>query len=379
MIKFKQKTFFWGNALMIGSTAIGMKQSADAKEQNEELAKKQEKDNEKLRQSIDNLANSGASPEVKQQAASLFSELKTFAAPSTGTNNSVLGFAKDLWEHSGSGVKKAVKMGAGFAAAGYLGNRIAASLKNHDEGRDDKTDNFIKKATLGAATVGGGLLAARKGLLGTGVKDFMTTGKGGKYLNTAKNVLMENVSPISRNVDKATGVSKVSFNPFNTLFIAAPSVMYIAQKRMQKNQMKNTQQESDQVPSKYSQRQYASWIDWTKNAVNHLKQNPKQAISGGFNKLGNFLGMMGGKGGTSAVQKGFKKLEDIGIRSGNKYTQALGRWGQNNPIAANWVTGGAALGIGGAAFGLGGKVINKPMKAFDKEAYQMEEQENDKI
>ena len=379
MIIFRQKEHSIGAVVTVGSTLLGMKQSSDAKEQNEELAERQERDNAKLRKSLDNLANSEASPEVKQQAASLFSELKMFAAPTTGSNG-ILGFAKDLWEHSGGKVKGAVKMGAGLAAAGYVGNRIATSIKNHNEGRDDKNKSFLKKAALGAATVGGGLLAARHGLLGSGVKNFMTTGMGGKALNTAKNVLKENVSPISKKVDAATGKTKYKFNAMNSLWLAAPTAMYLAQKKMQGNQVQNTlPQDYDQYPPDPQQRQYANWINWTKNAYNHLKKNPKQALSGGFSKLGNFIGMMGGKGGTASVQEGFKKLENIGIKSGNKYTQALGRWGQNNPNAANLAAGAAAIGVGGAAFGLGGKIINKPMKAFDKEAYQMEEQDNDKI
>lgn len=369
MIKFRQKQYAVpllgllgssavGTGVMIGSTALGMKQSADAAKQNEEIAEQQQRDAAKTRAALDRLANSNASPEVKSQAANLFSDQRLYAASGGFIKNST-GFVKDLWNHSGGGVKNAVKTGAGFAAMGYVGNRIATSLKNKDEGRSDKNKNFLKKAAIGAATVGGGILAARKGMLGKGVQNYMTTGTGSKVLNNSKDFLLENASP----------VGKKGINWMNTAFLAMPTVSYLAQKKSKQNMVDDTRQYSF----------VGSIANTFKSGIKGLKTNPKRTITGGINKVGNFFGFMGGTGGTTAVQSGFKRLEEIGKKSGNKYTQSLAKWGQKNPNAANLVTAGAAVGVGSTAMGIGGKLFDKPMKAFDKDAYKIDEMENGKI
>ena len=379
MIRFKQKEFFWQGALMVGSTAIGMKQSSDAEKQNEEIAEQQRRDAAKTRKALDRLANSGASQETKEQAASLFSDRRLFAVPGGFIKNTV-GLAKDLWAHSGGGVKKAAKLGAGFAATGYVGNRIATSLKDHDEGRDDKNTSFLAKAAGTAATIGGGIWAAKRGYLGKGAQNFMTTGAGSKALTNTKKFLNENVSPI-----KKKGVGRYGINGMNAAFMAIPTVMYAAGKKSQGDMVNNTQQEEDN-----QQRQYAMSMAsiggmlkgvWgkTQGYAKHLYHNPGQAITGGISKLGNFVGMMGGKGGTSAVQAGAKKLEEMGIKSGNIYTQKLGRWAQDHKNMANLAAAGATAGVGMGAMSIGGKLIDKPMKALDRDAYKMSEQGNEKV
>lgn len=390
MIKFRLKMYALPAAvgtvisgLGLASSAVGIKQGFDVAAQNEELADQQRRESSKLRASLDRLANSDVSPEKKQEAAGLFSQ-RSYAIPAAGAKgvmSNLGGFAKDLWGQFGGNAKSAVKMGAGFAATGYVGNRIATSLKDHDEGRDDKNANFLKKAAITGAAVGGGLLAARRGWIGgQGVKNFMTKGAGGKYYNTAKNVLKENVSPIVKNENGKYGI-----NPWNTIFLAAPTVTYLTTRKGKKDMVNNTspQQPSD-YPPQQEERQYSGWFKGMVSSVgSSLKQMRNQPIgqtlSGGVSKIGNFTGFMGTKGGTQAVQSGLKELERRGIQSGNQYTQAVAKWGQKHKYAMNIASGVAAAGVGGAAMKIGGKIVDTPMKAIDKDAYKMEEQENGQV
>lgn len=369
MIKFKQKEFWIGTAASIAvPTVIGMKQAHDSEKQNEELAEQQRRDAAKTRAALDRLANSGVSQEKKAEAASLFSDLRVFANVG-GVAKNLGGLAKDLWTHSGSAAKSAAKMGAGMAAAGYIGNRVATSIKDHDEGNDKKTGNFLAKAAGTAAAVGGGILAAKRGYLGKGAQDFITTGYGHKALKTAKSVLSENVSPIKR-----TGKGRVGISGSGTIglgFGMMPVASYLAQRKSQEDMVDSTQRQYAMIGS--------GVLRWTKNAAKHLVKNPGRALTGGFNKVANTFGMMGTSGGTAATQGQFKKLGEIGKRSGNVYTQKLANWGQNHKNLANLASGAAVLGVGSTAMGIGEKIVNKPMKVLDRDAYKMEEQENDKI
>ena len=389
MIKFKQKEYalpalLSSSALMnginvvgTGSAVIGLKQGADAAKQQEEAMEQQKRSDAKTRASLEKLAKSGASPEQKSEAASLFSDRRMFAAPG-GVVKNLGGLAKDLWTHSGSGVKSAVKMGAGFAAAGYLGNRLVTSLKDHDEGNDKKTRNFLAKAAGTAAAIGGGIWAAKKGHLGKTAKNFLTEGYGARALRTGKNVLKENVSPIAR---KENG--KLGFNVGGAmglgLGVGIPLTSYLAQKNSKDDISENTVR-GDQ------QRQYAiPGAGYVRNAVKAVKTGAgswngfKRVTTGGISKIGNFFGMMGGKGGTEAVQAGAKKLKDIGMKSGNQYTQRLADWAINHPNKANLAAAGATVAVGGAAMGLGEKLVKTPTKIIDRDAYKMEEQENGNI
>lgn len=372
MIVFKQKNFFIQGALMVGSIAQGI----SASNQQEEIADQQRRSDAKTRKALENLANSGASPEQKSEAASLFSDRRMFAAPGSVMTN-LGGLAKDLWTHSGSGVKSAVKMGAGFAAAGYLGNRLVTSLKDHDEGNDKKTGNFLAKAAGTAAAIGGGIWAAKKGHLGKTAQNFMTEGYGARALRTGKNILKENISPIKR---KENG--KLGFNGSGAiglgLGVGIPLTSYLVQKKSKDDMSENT--------VSGDQRQYAiPGAGYVKDAVKAVKTGAgswdgfKRVATGGISKIGNFIGMMGGKGGTEAVQAGARKLKDIGMRSGNQYTQRLADWAIKNPNKANLAAAGATVAVGTTAMGLGEKLVKTPTKIIDRDAYKMEEQGNGNI
>lgn len=394
MIVFKQKEYVapgvvmalggWGNTAMlgttVGSTAIGMKQSSDSEKQNEELAEQQRRDNAKTRAALEKLANSNVSSEKKAEASSLFSERRMFAAPPGGFLKNVGGLAKDLWAHSGSGVKSAAKMGAGFAAAGYVGNKVASGLKNHDEGEDKKTLSGLAKVGAATAATVGGIWAAKNGHLGQGAKKFMTTGRGGKFVDTAKKVLTENINPIKKDPKNKLGIGIRGSAAMSLGFGAIPVATYLAQRKSKNDMVEGTQEES-------GQRQYAipgagmvkGIGGWFKRAGNGLKTDWKRTLSGGFNKVASQFGMMGGKGGTTAVKKGAEKLLEQGNKSGNVYTQNLAKWALNNPNKANLAAGAATLAVGTTAMGLGEKMVTKPMKAIDRDAYKMEEQENGQV
>lgn len=413
MKKFKQKSYAipailsgLGTAFTVGSTAIGIKQASDQAKQQEELAARQERDNAKTRKALENLANSDASPEVKQQASNLFSERRLYAVPG-GMIKNLGGLAKDVWVNNGSNMKNVMKMGAGIAASGYVGNRLVRSLKDHDEGNDKKTGNFLKKAVITTGTVGTGILAAKKGMLGKSAQSFMTKGIGGKALSTAKEVVKDNISPIARNAK--TG--KLGFNGSGALGLALgagmPIVSYLAQKKAQNNMAqesenagqqqysvgkellektaekvirnpKKTITEINSLTSNNSQQKQFGVGEAIINAGKLAIHNPKRFVTGGISKATGFLSMTG-KGGTTAVQNGFQNLSKIGQKSGNVYTQKLANWGIKNPNMANLAVAGTALGAGKIAMDVGTKAVETPMKAIDKDAYKDQEQQNETI
>ena len=254
MITFKQKMYFAPLAALGGKAALGLmtaggvgisavqgaKANAEAKEQTEEL----ERHNRKM----EKLA--------KEQGAQNIEEMqKSFGAIPVSVlrgmdkvkNSNVGGLAKDMWSIHGSGLKKAAGMGAGFAALGYAGNRAAQSWKDHDEGNDGENKKFLAKAATGAALVGGGILAARSGKLGTTVQNFMTTGKGASAMKAAGKAINPIVKDQSGNIKKGATLRKVAMNGG---IAAIPVLGYAAQRGQEKEQSEAQANYSDNGENK---------------------------------------------------------------------------------------------------------------------------------
>jgi hypothetical protein len=93
-------------------------------------------------------------------------------------------------------------------------------------------------------------------------------------------------------------------------------------------------------------------------------------ISGGFNKASSFIGFYG-KGGTKAVQNTANTLAN----SENAISQKVGKFMQNHKATAN-------VGAGVGSIAAGGTIMSaaaKPFKAFDKHAYDYEEEQNKQV
>lgn len=368
MIKFRQKEFWIGPALMAGSTILGLKQGSDANAAQEEANEKMLREQKKHDRAMEEAARTVGAIEAEKSFAALpmsvmGSMARIRSAGRVLANTKAGGFAKDLLGTQKENIKTAVGTGASFAALGYGGNRLAASVKDHKENNDEGNKSFLKKAALGTAAIGGGILAARKGLMGQQAQTFMTTGKGGSALKS----LGKAVNPIVK--DKETGqISKggtIGKIGMNAMFLGAPTVSYLAQKKSQNDMIDNTQKEF-------------SIMDGIKAGFGALRNNPGRTITGGINKAASFMGFYG-KGGTTAVQNTVGKLAEAGKASGNTWTQKTAEFLGKHKKTANVLAAGGTLAAGGAAMKAGSSLVDKPMKAIDKDAYKIEESENDKI
>ena len=358
------------NTAMIGGTVYGIKQSSDANEAQEEANKKMEEEMKRHNRAMEAVAKKNAEAAINAEESQ-----KSFAASPSVMKN-LTGFAKDIWTSQKGNVKKAVGMGAGFAGLGYAGNRIATSIKDHKENNDEGNKKFLKKAAIIGGTIGGGLLAARTGLMGPGVKEFMKTGKGGDILRKAKDTL----NPIVRD-EKTNAIKKGATAgriAMNAGFMATPTISYLAQRKSQNDMVNNTVPEIEEEQRSYAFTNIKSIMGSIKNGWNTFRKHPGLSISGAASKAGSFAGFYG-EGGREAVQRGVNNLANIGAKSGNSYTKKTAEWLKNHEKTANYLAGAGSLAGGGASMKIGSSLVDKTMKAIDRDAYKMEEAENGKV
>lgn len=394
MITFRQKEFWIGPALMAGSTVLGLKQGADAsaaqEEANEKAAREQRRHNKAMEEAAKKV---GAIEAEKSFAALPMSVMRGMAkmrsAGRSIGNTQVGGLAQDFLGTQKDNIKRAIGTGASFAALGYAGNRLATSIKDHRENNDEGNKSFLKKAALGAATVGGGILAARKGLMGPQAQTFMTTGKGGsvlKYIGKAVNPIVRNKE--TGQIEKGSTLGKVGMN---AAFLSIPTVSYLTKKKSEEDMVDNTQKEFAAIPMPLLRGIVKAKQGFQAAKNSTLVKKPGQAISSGISHAGSFIGFYG-KGGTGAVQKTGQSLLEKGLardakNGGKSLSTKIGEWVTKKDANGNLVNAGKAnlaaaagtIGMGGLAMKAGDSIVSKPMRVLDKDAYKMEDQENGKI
>lgn len=379
----KQKLFFLGflgktvgskllNGTLIGTSLWGVKQGSDAQKQQEEANEEAAREQRRHNKAMEEAAKQDPSVVQKDFAALPGSVMRGLVkgrqALRAVQKTKAGGFASDLLSTQKGNIKNAVGTAAGFAGLGYVGNRVATSVKDHRENNDEGNKDFLKKAALTTAAVGGSILAARKGAFGTGAQKFMTTGKGGSALKA--------LSPIVRDektnkVLKGQTATKLGVN---AAFAAMPTVSYLAQNKSKDDMVNNTQ---TQDQKEYSVLNYLK-PKTIKAGWNVLKSHPAQSISGGINKATQFFNFYG-KGGTKNVQNTVSELAKAGQKSGNVWTQKTADYLGKHKTAANLLATGGAAAVGGAAMKLGNAAVEKPARMIDEDAYKMEDQQNDKI
>lgn len=375
MSRIRQKLFFLqaaANLAMIGSSAYGLKQGSDANEANEEAAEAAAREQKRHNKAMEEAAKQNAASAINAEEGQ-----KVFAATQSVMKN-IVGLGKDLYRTQKENINTAGKLALGFGAINYAGNRLAESVRDHKENNDEGNKNFLKKAAIATGTIGGSILAARKGLLGTPAQKFMTTGKGGSVLKGVGKAL----NPIVRDekTNKVSVGGTMMKTGMNGLFIAMPTISYLAQRRSQGDMANNTSSEYQEEPRQYSW--FQEGMKWTQNAYKHLKNNPTRAITGGINKAGQFVGFYG-KGGTSAVQKTGEALKKGESEWGRKIGDWITKRDQNGNLVnagkANLLATGGTIAVGTGIMAGGNALINKPMRVIDKDAYKMEDEQNGKV
>ena len=247
MIRFRQKNFVAPiMPLLMGAgivqSGVQMKQSAEQAEEAEKQAEETKAALDRQTKALNKIAKEAKSnPEVAQQVAQQKqmsdTRIKLFAAIPAGAMKNIGGFAKDLWKTQKGNVGKAGKIGLGFGAMTYAGNRITTSLKDHDEGNDQKNLGFLGKAALTGAALGGTYLAAKKGILGkTPIKAL-----GGKTGSQAIQGGMEKVGKAINPIQRKDGKIDKLTTGLNTGFVAMPVVGYLGQRQQIKDQTKQTE------------------------------------------------------------------------------------------------------------------------------------------
>ena len=448
MIRFRQKNFIAPlMPILMGAgivqSGVQMKQSAEQAEEAEKQAEETKAALDRQTKALNKIAKEAkANPEAAQQVVQqkqMSERIKLFAAIPAGAVKNLGGFAKDLWKTQKGNVKNAGKVGLGFGAMTYAGNRITTSLKDHDEGNDKKNLGFLGKAALAGATIGGTYLAAKKGMLGKTSIKALNGKTGSQAIQGGMEKVGKAINPIQRKNGKIDKLSTV----LNSTFIGMPVIGYLGQRQQIKDQAKQTEKaySSDSetggtgkkllkvgtgilgtagaiVAAKHGKlgpgaqrfignttahlggtlkaagatnlgkkmaasgsKTYAEGLRNGKSVLSDVEKRKAaiakfkgatdpNKISSGINRVGSFAGFYG-KGGTKAVQNTANTL----AKSENVISQKVGKFMQNHKTTANIGAGVGSLVVGGTIM----STAAKPFKAFDKHAYEYEEQQNKQV
>ena len=448
MIRFRQKNFVaWlMPALMGGSmvqTGIQMKEANKQAEDAEKQAEETKAALDRQTKALNKIAKEAKSnPELSQQIVQqkqMSERIKLFAAIPPGTMKNLGGFAKDLWKTQKGNVKNAGKIGLGFGAMTYAGNRITTSLKDHDEGNDKKNLGFLGKAALAGATIGGTYLAAKKGKLGAKPIEALGGKTGSQAIQGGMEKVGRAINPIQRKNGK---IDKLSTG-LNSAFVGMPVIGYLGQRQQIKDQAKQTEKaysdgsENSGVGKKLlkvgtgilgaagtialarkgklgagAQRfvgNATAQIGGTLKAAGATNLGKKMAASGSKTYA---EGLRNGKSVLSDVEKrkaaiakfkgatdpnkissginrigsfvgfygkgGTKAVQNTAntlANSENAISQRVGKFMQNHKTTANIGAGVGSLAVGGTIM----STAAKPFKVFDKHAYEYEEQQNKQV
>jgi hypothetical protein len=429
-----------------------MVQSSKQSEEAEQQAKDTQAALDRQTKALNRIAKQAKNnPEVAQQVAQQKqmsdTRIKLFAAIPPGTIKNIGGFAKDLWKTQKGNIKGAGKIGLGFGAMTYAGNRITTSLKDHDEGHDEKNTGFLKKAALAGAGLGATYMLARKGKLGAKPIEALGGKTGSQAVQGGMEKVGKAINPIQRGKDGK--INKLSTG-LNATFVGMPVLGYMGQRQQIKDQAKQTEKAysddsenrgtgkkllkigagvlgtagalalarngkfgagaqrfignataqiggslkaggatklGDKLAKSGSQtyakgfRMKGSDPRFAGKAVSeatqqkianakYIRATDPNKLSGGFNRASSFLGFYG-KGGTKAVHNTANTL----AKSDNAISKQVGTFMQNHKTAANIGAGVGSIAAGGSIMSM----TSKPFKAFDKHAYDYEEQQNQQV
>ena len=279
MLRFKQKEFWVGLALSAVSTAGGLIQGHKANKINQENAEaqlQQQKKMDRERLKLDKqqlemnkkLANV-AGQDPMAAATALQSQQKSYS------NNVVkegLGFVKNvagLSKDAGKRLLKTAAQGAvGVGAAYAVDKAIQRDAKKSgfdiayedtEEDRERRKKNRRKRALklgIGASTLAGGVIAAKKGVLGEDIKKASEAINKENIIKTGKKVghyAIEGVKDLFTKKDKN---GKITPDYLGIAATAAPLVIpvirYVSSKKQLKEQIK--QSEGEEKEKKYSER-----------------------------------------------------------------------------------------------------------------------------
>lgn len=454
MLRFKQKEFWVGLALSAASTAGGLIQGHKANKINQENAEAQlqqqkKMDRERLKLEKQQLEMNKKLANVAGQdpmaaATALQSQQKSYS------NNVVkegLGFVKNvagLSKDAGKRLLKTAAQGAvGVGAAYAVDKAIQRDAKKSgfdiayedtEEDRERRKKNRRKRALklgIGASTLAGGVIAAKKGVLGEDIKKASEAINKENIIKTGKKVghyAIEGVKDLFTKKDKN---GKITPDYLGIAATAAPLVIpvirYVSSKKQLKEQIK--QSEGEEKEKKYSERKKetpenrlflyllkknvkkkpvekkytlilkknkkpkkkepietkifktylslkARKFSEVENSGNKVKDNVVKKMAKSFKKRPmTFILDLGSKieggGGLKRVNRFGRRLQEAGEKSGNITSQRVGNFIKENPKTA--LLGSIVIGSGIIkASRLGYNKTRKFIEDHDKNAFAYE-------
>ena len=447
MLRFKQKEFWVGLALSAASTVGGLIQGNKANKINQENAEAQlqqqkKMDRERLKLEKQQLEMNKKLANVAGQdpmaaATALQSQQKSysndFVKEGLGFVKNVAGLSKDAGKRL---LKTAAQGAVGVGAAYAVDKAIQRDAKKSgfdiayedtEEDRERRKKNRRKRALklgIGASTLAGGVIAAKKGVLGEDIKKASEAINKENIIKTGKKVghyAMEGVKDLFTKKDKN---GKITPDYLGIAATAAPLVIpvirYVSSKKQLKEQIK--QSEGEEKEKKYSERKketpenrlflYLLKKNVKKKPVEkkytlilkkNKKPNKKEPIetkifktylslkarkfskveNSGFAKMAksfkkrpmtfilNLGSKINGGGGLKRVNRFGRRLQEAGEKSGNITSQRVGNFIKENPKTA--LLGSIVIGSGIIkASRLGYNKTRKFIEDHDKNAFAYE-------
>ena len=333
MIKFKEKVFFWGTALTVGSTALSLGQGSKQMKESQKQADQMERSNMAIAKQLNKIANTN-DPNKMASAGSLLQQ--NFSA---GTLlRTVGGFAKDVGKVALKNKKALVGsavFGVGMTAGSYLGDKYV----QHDI---NKQQDKLKERNYSYSVIASKALQATKGIAKK-IPGVLKEHKGSLLLSGGLGAAGAVLPHISEKVAQKDMISDTALEEKNYSFATIARTAKTAGSKIVNS-------------AKFTYRHPGASMKRTGKAL-----------------LGGTSSFMGG-GGYSGVRKVGESLVAAGNASGNTITQKLGQTIVNNPnlaVAASIPVGSAILGAGYSA---GEKVTKKALKTVDKNAFKHQEE-----
>lgn len=361
MIKFRQKEFIAPLALL-GSTktmgaltALSIGQGVKSAKDQAEYAEQQAEQNAQITKALNRVAKAAENnPQVAQQAADIMSQ-RQYALISPGIIKGAKGLVKDakplLWN---KGTKKFLKNGLVFGGTmGVASYGIDKAIQHDAKKIGMPLGQPVQEERQFAIPTGSIMKGLGKGLKSTG-----------KFLNNNKGTII--------------GASSMA---------AIPAIGYLSERQQFKDQIASTDQAK--------QKQYAAiggvmkfvrsqagnigkgaknlWGS-TKSTFKPIMTHPGQTILGTANKFASFGGF-----GRKEVAKFGQDLHAAGMKSGNTWTQKVGKFIVDNPKTSLLATLPAASAATKVSYDASEKLVRKTAGALDKDAFAYEKSKNQVI
>jgi hypothetical protein len=344
MKNYRQKNFFWGIAAGIAADGVFNKMNdANQAERDEDMQRQLKKIEKKAAQN----------PEVAGQVGSVMQQ-RGF-----GVASNALGLVKDLGKFAGQH-KKALFVGTASGAAIGLGSYGVDKAIQADQ---KKLQNRLEGAQQKAAAAGGGMEE----------RQFAATPG-----------MMTQVGTYAKKAGKALWENKGSILGMGAVFGGLSGLGYLGQRKQMTDMIKQTEAQARQpqaqqlnaseiYPSSIMEKEKAfGALSFTKAGWNIFKSHPGQSTLG-------FLSNFAGGGGTEGVAKAGKAISEIGAKSGNAWTQKVGKFVTDHPKTALAGSIPVGLGVMTATWGTGEKAVKKVAGAVDKNAFAYEKSQAQQV